>query len=171
MPLASSYPTTSYVLNMKTWPEAMRDGAITGAVASVVSTAALGACSVTEKHSPYAPTNAISHVVWGDRATHEDAPSMRYTLLGYGIHLASSVAWGILYEKWFGQLAQKKSLAPALVSGAAMAGLTYVVDYKLTPKRLQPGFESRLSSRSMGLFYAAFGTGLVLRGLLSARRR
>ena len=170
MPLSSSYPTTSHVLNMKTWPEAVRDGAISGGLASMVSTAALSACSVQEKHSPFAPTNAISHVVWGDRAMYEDAPSVRYTGLGYGIHLASSMAWGVLYEKWFGQLAQKKSLLPAVAGGAAMAGLTYVVDYKLTPRRLQPGFDTRLSPRSMTLFYAAFGVGLMLRGLLSARR-
>lgn len=171
MAFASSTPTTSHVVNMKSWPDAMRDGAISGSIASVVSTAALASCSLQEKHSPFAPTNAVSHVVWGDRAIHEDAPTLRYTLLGYAIHHASAVGWGILYEKWFGQLAEKKSIGPALASSAAMAGLTYVVDYKLTPKRLQPGFENRLSKRSLSLFYVVFGAGLALRGLLAARRR
>jgi hypothetical protein len=48
------------------------------------------------------------------------------------------------------------------------------VDYRLTPRRFMPGYERRLSRRSLGAVYAAFGAGLALGGALlsiAAERR
>lgn len=170
MALISSYRTTSHVLNMKGWPESLRDGVVAGSLSSVLSTAALGICGYMETGSAFAPTNAISHWVWKDEAFRQDLPSVRHTLTGYGIHHGSAIFWGVLYEKWFGQVAVKKSLLPTLASGLAMGGLACFVDYAFTPKRLQPGFEQRLSRRSMAVVYGVFGLGLALRSLLAARR-
>lgn len=156
---------------MKTWSEAMHDGAISGSVASLLSTVVLGAAGKVETDTPYAPTNAISHWFWGERAAHQDEPSTRYTVLGYAIHHASATMWAILYEKWFGEIADKKEVAPALAAGAAVAGLACLVDYKLTPERLNPGFEKRLSTPALALMYATFGAALALRGLATPRRR
>lgn len=156
---------------MKTWSEAMHDGAISGSVASLLSTAVLGAAGERENNTPYAPTNAISHWFWGDRAARKEGPSARYTAVGYAIHHASSTLWAIIYEKWFGEMADRKRIGPALAAGAAVAGMACFVDYKLTPKRLQPGFEKRLSTPAMFLVYASFGAALVLRGLATPRRR
>ena len=156
---------------MKTWSEAMQDGAVSGSVASVLSTAVLGAAGKVETDTPYAPTNAISHWFWGERAAHQDEPSARYTGLGYAIHHASATPWAIVYEKWFGEMADRKEVVPALAAGAAVAGLACFVDYKLTPQRLQPGFEKRLSTSALFLMYATFGAALALRGLATPRRR
>jgi hypothetical protein len=38
------------------------------------------------------------------------------------------------------------------------------------PERLTPGFERRLSNRSLVMVYAAFGAGLALAGLAALRR-
>jgi hypothetical protein len=46
-------------------------------------------------------------------------------------------------------------------AAAAVATLANIVDYKLTPKRLTPGFEKHLSRGSLALVYTAFGLGLV----------
>lgn len=155
---------------MKTWPQAFRDGALSGSVASVLSTAVLGARGEKEDGTPFAPTNAISHWFWGDRAARQNAPSMRYTALGYTIHHASATLWAVLYEKWFGEKAERGEILPAVVGGAAVAGLACFVDYKMTPERLQPGFEKRLSTPSLFLVYASFGAALVVRGLAASRR-
>lgn len=155
----------------KTWPEALRDGAVSGSVASIVSTAALGSRGEQENGTPYAPTNAISHWFWGDRAARQDEPSARYTGLGYAIHHASSTLWAVLYEKWFGDRAEHGEILPAIAGGAAVAALACFVDYNLTPQRLQPGFEKRLSRPSLFLVYATFGAGLALRGLAASRKR
>lgn len=156
---------------MKTWPQAIRDGAVSGSVASVLSTAVLSARGQEEDGTPFAPTNAISHWFWGDRAARQNAPSTRYTALGYAIHHASATLWAVLYEKWFGEKAERGELLPAVIGGAAVAGLACFVDYKMTPERLQPGFEKRLSTPSLFMVYASFGAALVLRGLAASRQR
>lgn len=155
---------------MKTWPQALRDGAVSGSVASILSTAVLGARGQQEDDTPFAPTNAISHWFWGDRAAHHDEPSGRYTAVGYAIHHASATLWAVLYEKWFGEKAESREVLPAVAGGAAVAALACFVDYKMTPQRLQPGFEKRLSTPSLFLVYASFGAGLVLRGLAASRK-
>jgi hypothetical protein len=155
---------------MKSWPQAMRDAVTSGSVASVVSTAMLSACGKKDS-TAYAPTNAISHWLWGDRAIRRDGPSARYTAVGYAIHHASSVFWAVFYEKFFVPSAERSKLAPALIGGTAVAGLACLVDYRLTPKRLRPGFEKRLSTCSMVLVYGSFGVALALHGLTMAGER
>lgn len=155
---------------MKSWREAIRDGAISGSITSVVSTAALAASGLRETGSPYAPTNAISHWLWGDTAASRDEPSVRYTLTGYATHHVSAILWAILYEKWFGDKADRKEVMPALAGGAAVSALACLVDYKMTPQRLQPGFEMRLSRPALFLVYTSIGVGLALRGLTASGR-
>lgn len=150
---------------MKTWMEAMRDGWRSGTAASLLSTAALALRGKRETGTAFAPTNAVSHWLWGQRAVRQDRPSARYTVPGYLIHHASSVMWAVLYEKWFGRR-RARGVAPVLGSAAAVSALACFVDYKLTPQRLHPGFEQRLSSGSLLLVYAAFGLGLALPRLL-----
>jgi hypothetical protein len=156
---------------MKTWPQAIRDGAISGSVASAASTAVLSARGEQENGTPYAPTNAISHWVWGGKAMRRDGPSTRYTLLGYAIHHASSMFWAAFYEKYFGRKAEAKEIVPSLAGGLGVAAVACFVDYKLTPQRLQPGFEQRLSGKSLALVYGAFGLALAARGLLAYDER
>ncbi|MFM9436612.1 hypothetical protein ACFDR9_003697 [Janthinobacterium sp. CG_23.3] len=106
---------------------------------------------------------------WGQRAVRQNRPSVRYTLPGYVIHHASAVMWAVLYEKWLGGRA--RGAVPVLGSAAAMSALACFVDYKLTPQRLHPGYEQRLSSASLLLVYAAFGLGLALPRLLPGADR
>lgn len=156
---------------MKTWHEALRDGTWSGSIASVASTAVLALCSVAENRTPYAPTNATSHFLWGRRAFRQDRPSLRYTATGYGAHHASAVFWASLYERWFGRRADRGDAAGALAGGLAVAALACAVDYGITPQRLRPGYEARLSKRSLALMYGVLGLSFALRGLLADRRR
>jgi hypothetical protein len=135
----------------KTWKRALEDGAVSGSVASLVSTVALAARGRTENGSAAAPTNAISHWLWGDRAYRKNRPTARHTAVGYVIHHAASIFWGVLYERFHSRPMRDAALASALAC---------FVDYRLTPRRLTPGFEQRLSKRSLLLVYAAFALGL-----------
>ncbi len=121
-----------------------------------------------ENGTPFAPVNAISHWFHGDHAKYRDEPSSRYTLQGYLIHHASATFWTVLYEKWFGDRADKKDFRPAIAGAAAVAALACFVDFNMTPRRLRPGFENRLSTRSLFLVYGAFGLAMAMRGLISA---
>lgn len=156
---------------MKSWEQAIRDGAVTGSFASIASTVALSVCGRREDDNASAPTNAVSHWVWGDKAIRSNGPSVRYTVSGYAIHHASSTLWGVVYEKWFGGHADRGTLGPALGGSALIAALACFVDYNLTPKRLRPGFEQRLSRPSLFLVYASFGASLALRALAAGRLR
>lgn len=150
---------------MKNWKQAVHDGAVSGASASIVSTLALAASGQRENGSIFAPTNAISHWLWGNRAARQNAPTARYTATGYLIHHASATFWAVLYEKWFGKQAVEKPL-PVLGKAAVMAGVACFVDYQMTPQRLHPGYEMRLSKTALFAVYAAFGLGLALPALL-----
>jgi RsiW-degrading membrane proteinase PrsW (M82 family) len=152
---------------IKTWKEALRDGAVSGSIASLVTTAVLVKCGERENATPYAAINAISHWLWGDRAAVHDEPSARHTLVGYAIHHASATLWAVLYEKWFGRKAENNAVIPAFAGGAVVAAVACFVDYKVVPRRFSPGYEMRLTRRSLFLVYAACGAAFAVRGTIS----
>jgi hypothetical protein len=59
-------------------------------------------------------------------------------------------------------------LSEALVEGTVVSGLAYVTDYYVVPDRLTPGFEKRLSNKSLTAIYCALAVGLAAGAL---RRR
>ena len=139
----------------------MVKGLAPGAMASVASAAMLALGAKRENGRMFAAANAVSHWLWGDKAFRQDAPSWKYTLVGYGIHHASSMFWGSLFEQAAGKLLERKSPATTLAVSVAASAVACAVDYRLTPKRLRPGFEERLSRRSLALVYGAFALGLA----------
>jgi hypothetical protein len=155
---------------MKSWREAWRDGLWSGSVASVASTLALALRGKQEVDSTFATTNVISRWFWGDSAAWHAEPDLKHTLVGYAIHHASSTLWAVVYERWFGHHGDRHAVTPAALGAATVATLAYVVDYKVTPYRLEPGFDKHLSSPSMFLVYAVFGAGLLARGLAAPKR-
>ncbi|MGN6703307.1 MAG: hypothetical protein ACTHKB_10130 [Burkholderiaceae bacterium] len=155
---------------MKSRSQTLVDAAESGSIASLLSTAVLALRGQQEDGTPYGPTNAVSHWFFGDEAFHEDGFSPSHTVTGYATHHVSSIFWAYFYERWFGDDAERGAVAPALLGGAAVAGMACFVDYELTPKRFQPGYENRLSKPSLFLTYAAIAAALPLRGLLAGRR-
>jgi hypothetical protein len=125
----------------------MQRGLVGGAASSIVSTAALALLGRAEAGSAYAPTNAVSHWVWGDEAADHDGFSLKYTLTGY----------------------DHKDLRVTLAASAAASAFSCFADYKLAPQRLTPGYEKRLSKKSLAGVYAAFAVGLAL-GAIALRR-
>jgi len=151
---------------MESWKRTARDALITGSVASIASTSALLACGAIEQRRPFAPVNAVSHWYWGERAARRDRPSFRYTVLGYITHHAAAIFWAAIYEKLFGAERRARTTALEVANAASVAALACFVDYRLTPRRLTPGYEKRLSSASLALVYVMFGLGLLIGGRL-----
>ncbi len=155
---------------MKSWRQAWKDGNEAGATASLLSAAVLAVASKRETGSPFACLNATSHWIWGDGAACHQEASLRYTGAGYLIHHAASCFWGVLYECALGE--QVDRLPPAAKVGAGMAAAAFacLVDYRMVPHRLSPGFELRLSRPAITAGYVAFGFGLALTGMARAQR-
>lgn len=154
---------------MDYWNSAFREALVSGTLASLLSAAALVWAARREIKAPAAAANATSHWVWGDRALRQNEATLRYTVPGYLIHHGASVFWALLHALAWGKRRQAAEPGPAAVSSAATAAAACLVDFRLTPRRLTPGFEHRLSRPALAGVYACFAVGLAL-GSLAVRR-
>jgi hypothetical protein len=141
---------------------ALHEGVVAGSVASILSTLALVLAGHRQNGACAAPVNAISHWLWDRRALREDGVDARHTATGYLIHHVASIWWATWHSLAWGGRPQAKRPAPALVGASVAAAVACFVDFKLTPKRLTPGFEHRLSTGALLGVYACFGLGLAL---------
>jgi hypothetical protein len=148
-----------------------RNALISGTIAGVATALAESLCGKAEHTTAAAPINAVSHIAWGEEAARHQEASFKYTGTGFLLNHAATVMWASLYERWFGRAAEKGHVAEALAGGAAVAGLAYLTDYHLVPERFAPGFEKRLSGRSLAVVFGAMALSLPLRGLLESARR
>jgi hypothetical protein len=149
----------------KSWNDALRDALWSGAIAAGATAVTAAICGARESGSAIAPLNAASHAIFGPEAQHARRPDLKHTPLGAVINAGASVFWAVLYEKAFGDAADRGDATKAIAGGAAVAGLAYLTDYHLVPKRLTPGWEARMSPDSLLLVYAALALSLPMRGL------
>ena len=138
---------------------------------TAATTAAIAAAGALELRNAAAPLNAVSHILWGDIAARQNGTSAQYTALGTAINAAAMASWCVLHHAIFRPDRRRAGLAPALARGSATAAAAYVVDYYVVPRRLTPGFEKRLSGRSMFAVYAALALGLVIGEQMTRRIR
>lgn len=148
------------------WQTALKEGLLSGSLASVMSTVALALEGRRETGSAAAATNATSHWLWREEAFSRDELDLQHTLTGYLIHHGTSVFWATLYSRLYGQRPGAKSPPQVLPAALAASALACLVDYKFTPKRLTPGFEHRLSKPAMVTVFGSFALGLALGSLI-----
>lgn len=143
---------------------------VSGLTAGTLSLWTLARRGQVDGHPAATTLNAPSHWLYGDRALEQTRPSWRYTGAGTLIHEASAVMWAALFESLVRRRGQQPSLATLAASAAVVTGVAAVVDLKLVPDRLTPGFEHHLSGRSLALVYGSVAAGLVLGALLTRSR-
>jgi hypothetical protein len=80
----------------------------------------------------------------------------------------SATFWSVLFEKLAGEKLDHKDLRVTLAASAAASAIACFADYKLTPERLKPGYEKRLSKKFLAGVYAAFAVGLALGAIATA---
>jgi len=142
------------------------DGLLTGLAGAATITAALAAMGKAKGDTTaWDPFNAISHMIFGDRAAGVEGFSPRETLSGLGLNIGSLGVWGGLYER----LAGKVEFPASLGAGAAASALIWLLDYKILPERLRPGFEKRLGGRSVAATYVLLALVLGLSPLWKKR--
>lgn len=147
----------------------LRDTLRSGAVAGLTTTVAAMALGQGEQRRPFAPINAVSHILFGDRAAHRSRASLKHTGSGLLLNLAAVTSWAMLHRLLFGRAIREGRVAPAIAGGIFTSLLAYFVDYYVVPKRLTPGFEKRLSNRSLFGIYAVLALALGLGSLLRKR--
>ncbi len=156
-------------LQRNAWVRAARGGVASGIAAGALSTATLASRGRVEAGSAFAPTNATSQWIWGDAAARQDRPSLRYTALGFLVHQAAALLWATLYERVVPDRGGHRGPGRAVAAGVGVAALAALVDYTITPRRLRPGYERRVSVGSLVATYGAFAVGLALSDVLSSR--
>jgi hypothetical protein len=148
---------------MTSWPEALRAALFSGTAAAAASTLALAVAGRRELNDAAAPINGPSQWIWGQGASYESGFSARYTVLGALTHAGASIFWALFYEKW-------RSPRHPVASALATAAAANIIDFTVTPERLTPGFQRRLSRTAVGASYAAFALGLLAATLARGQR-
>lgn len=156
---------------MKTWQQAAKDAVIPGLLAGAATSATAAVRGKRDGDSGVASINATSHVLWGDRAAAVEEPTVKHTLPGVLINSAAAIFWTFVFQKLFGAAVKKRGASAAVLGAAATSGLAYVTDYKLVPSRLTPGYEKRVSARSLWLIYGVLAATMAVGTLVNERRR
>lgn len=147
----------------------LRSATVSGAISAATTSAYVAAAGARDTGSAIAPINATSHIAWGESAGDVETVDARHTLLGAALNLGACVFWAGFYERLFGRAADRGDVGTALLGGGLVAAAAYVTDYHLVPKRLTPGWESRITQTSLFGAYAVLALSLPLRGLLRRR--
>jgi hypothetical protein len=141
---------------------------VTGTVASIVSSASLAALAKMEGKSAAQPTNSTSHWLHGDSAAEFKGVDLWHTGLGAVTHQSSALFWALPFEAWLAYH-RPRSRIELFGRAASMSLVAGIVDYGITPRRLTPGWELTLSSKSMVAAFASLALGLAA-GHVVARR-
>jgi hypothetical protein len=147
------------------WSDTLQDGLVAGSIVSVVTIAAIAWRGIADSGSAVAPINATSHVIYGPGAGSVGVRDLKHTLPGLAINAGASVFWAMVYEGIFGPTSGRGAVGKALLGGGVVAGLAYLIDYHLMPKRLTPGWEEAVSGRSLAMIFGAMALSLPLRSI------
>lgn len=138
-------------------------------IAGALSAVALMVCGRIENGNAAGPLNGPSQWLWGEHAA-RDRRWNRHTLAGVVIHQLSSLFWATLHVHAISRGRERRA-SSRMVRAAATGAFAAAVDYGITPRRLQPGFDKQLSLPSLVVVYAAFAAGLAFGDSLFGERR
>jgi hypothetical protein len=152
------------MLETQSWNRTASDALWSGAWAAVASAVVLSWRGHREADDAAAPINGPSQWFWGRTAPSARGFSVKHTVVGYLTHHFAATFWAL----WFERVRERVGHPAAVALGTA--AVANVVDYVFTPKRLQPGYERRLSKRSLALAYGAVALGLAASTLVRRPR-
>ena len=136
------------------------DTVAAGSAATALTTATILCLGHEHDSSMWAPLNAVSHITFGDEAAAHTEWSAKYTGTGTALNTVAVFSWAAMHAGVMKML-PRQDLPSAIGAGVAVAAAAYVVDYYVVPERLTPGFEKRLTGRSLFWIYSALAAGLA----------
>jgi len=140
---------------------------ISSAVTSAATTAALFLLSSKDTGHPAAALNATSHILWGDKAAEYDDWDVRHTLAGVVLNAGAMGFWSAVQSI----LPAPRSIFGAARNATLVTALAYATDYHIVPKRFTPGFEQRLSRKSLFGSYAVLAASLAVSAFITRKRK
>ena len=152
---------------MQNWNQVGVSALVSGTIASVASSVALGLLAKAEGKSAPRPVNATSHWLHGEGAANVQGVDAAHTGTGYLTHHGACVMWASVMESILARRANVSSSDIALTA-AGVSVLAAAVDYGITPKRFTPGWEEVLTKNSIAGVYIAMAAGLTIGGLVTA---
>jgi len=134
----------------------IREGVRAGLIAAAATAGVLIGLG-SAHHAAMRPLNSVAHILIGSRAYYMEGVDPIVTPLGVVAHVLSIVIWGILLAT------VTRTLGGVRLYGAALAfaGFTWLVDLRLLPERLRPGFESGLSAAEIATVYLVLALSLA----------
>lgn len=132
-----------------------RSGTVSGLLMAVVI--ALASRVRTGRTAP--GLNAISHMLWGEKAGRQRNWSFRYTVSGLLLNQLACLFWSGCFEALFRE-------RPSRVPGHGVphvilvSFVAYLVDYHVVPKRCTPGFELLFPRAWYPALYAGLAASL-----------
>jgi len=142
----------------------LRYAVFCGTGAALATTVAVTASARREGRSLWAPINATSHWLWGREAGAHGEADLAHTALGGATNLGASFFWGGLFGAFLSSRPPRTPIA-IIRDAALMGAIATLVDYRLVPKRLTPGWELALSRGSVLFSMAAMASGLAAGGM------
>lgn len=136
--------------------------AVSGGLSGLLSMVALARRSRMDSGSGYDALNAPSHWLYGEEAFSKHRFIWRFTAGGFIIHHAAACFWAFFYDRLLRVIRARRDPAKIVVATTVLTAIAALIDLKVVPRRLSPGFEHQLSSKSLMWVYGAFGAGLLL---------
>lgn len=140
---------------------------LASAVTSAATTAALCLLSRQDTGHPAAALNATSHILWGDKAAKKNEWDIRHTLAGGLLNAGAMGLWSLVQTL----LPTPRSAWGAARNAGLVTALAYATDYHVVPRRFTPGFELRLSRKSLFGAYAVMAGALALSAFVTRSAR
>ena len=140
--------------------QTLRDGAVRSQLVAASAALAVALVGQIENGDGIAPLNAVSHIAWGDESFERAELSLKYSGAGLALNQVSVTSWALLHEWIFGKARDEGKWQISLAGGFLVSALAYVVDFKLVPEKLKPGFERKLSSGGLLAVYLLLALAL-----------
>jgi hypothetical protein len=139
----------------------LRDRLLLGVWIGLVAAAATAGALVGfgwARGAPLQPLNAVAHVLVGSRAYYVSGVHPLVTSAGTLVHVASLVAWGMLFSLVLGRARGARAWGIAFAFAAVVA----VIDFVVLPERLSPGFETVLTRGEVGVVYGVMAVAMAV---------
>jgi hypothetical protein len=137
--------------------ERVRAGIQAGLIAAAATGGALLAFGMG-LNRPWLPFNLAAHVLLGGRAAVVAGPHAMVTPIGVLVHIGAILIWGILFVAIVG----RRRWAVMLPAAVLFALTVFLLNTRIFPISLRPGYESVLSDAQMMFLHFALGVTLVV---------